>query len=133
MNIKIFIVANKLEKFILEGLKEYEKRLSRYCKIQFQLFKNEDQLYKRIPNKSYVIKLTTDGNILSSEELSEKINTLGISGKSDIIMLINISQIPVDETITLSPMNMDVGIQTLLLFEQIYRAYRIIHNEPYHK
>ncbi|WP_096549991.1 23S rRNA (pseudouridine(1915)-N(3))-methyltransferase RlmH [Ureibacillus thermosphaericus] len=133
MNIKIFIVANKLEKFILEGLKEYEKRLSRYCKIQFQLFKNEDQLYKRIPNKSYVIKLTTDGNILSSEELSEKINTLGISGKSDIIMLINISQIPVDETITISPMNMDVGIQTLLLFEQIYRAYRIIHNEPYHK
>lgn len=133
MNIKIYAVGNKIEKHILEGIKEYEKRLSRYCKIKLQLFKNEEQLSKKISDKSYLIKLSTKGSLLSSEELSEKINMLGVTGKSDVTILINTEQLQVNEILTLSPMDMATGIKTLVLFEQIYRSYRILNNEPYHK
>lgn len=133
MNIKIYIIGNKMEKPILEGIKEYEKRLSRYCKIKWKLFKNEKQLVQKLSDKSYLIKISTKEKSISSETFSEKINTLGVTGKSDVTILINTENTPVDEELTFSAMEMDVGIKSLILFEQIYRAYRILNNEPYHK
>lgn len=133
MNIKIYIIGNKMEKPILEGIKEYEKRLSRYCKIKWQLFKHEKQLVQKLSDKSYLIKISTKEKSISSETFSEKINTLGVTGKSDVTILINTENTPVDEELTFSAMEMDVGIKSLILFEQIYRAYRILNNEPYHK
>lgn len=133
MNIKIYIIGNKMGKPILEGIKEYEKRLSRYCKIKWQLFKNEKQLVQKLSDKSYLIKISTKEKSISSETFSEKINTLGVTGKSDVTILINTEHTPVDEELTFSAMEMDVGIKSLILFEQIYRAYRILNNEPYHK
>ena len=91
MNIKIYICGEKIDKFLLEGIKEYEKRLSRYCKIHLQSFKNEEQLLKKLSDKSYKILITSMKETISSEKLAERINHLGVSGKSDITFIIGIS------------------------------------------
>lgn len=133
MNIKIFIVGEKIDKTILEGIKEYEKRLSRYCKVKLQHFKNEEQLLKKITDKTYKVLISVMGTTVTSEELAEKINQLGLTGKSDVTIIIGVDNLPHDELLAISPMEMDLGIKTLIMFEQIYRSYRILNNEPYHK
>ncbi|WP_071461035.1 23S rRNA (pseudouridine(1915)-N(3))-methyltransferase RlmH [Bacillus massilinigeriensis] len=133
MNIKIYIVGDKIEKTFLEGIKEYEKRLSRYCKVKLQHFKNEEQLLKKFSDKTYKILISVMGTTVTSEELAEKINQLGITGKSDVTIIIGADNLPHDEVLAISPMEMDLGIKTLIMFEQIYRSYRILNNEPYHK
>ncbi|MEC1717233.1 23S rRNA (pseudouridine(1915)-N(3))-methyltransferase RlmH [Schinkia azotoformans] len=133
MNIKIYIVGDKIEKTFLEGIKEYEKRLSRYCKVKLQHFKNEEQLLKKLSDKTYKILVSVMGTTFTSEELAEKINQLGITGKSDVTIIIGANNLPHDELLAISPMEMDLGIKTLIMFEQIYRSYRILNNEPYHK
>lgn len=134
MNFKIYIIGDKIEMFHLEGIKEYEKRLSRYCKIKLQKFKNEESLLKKITDKQYKI-LVSNGKekMVSSEGLSEKIDSLGTSGKSDVVIIMGTENITADEIINISPMEIDIGLKTMIMFEQIYRAYRILHNQPYHK
>ncbi|MFG6497271.1 23S rRNA (pseudouridine(1915)-N(3))-methyltransferase RlmH [Fictibacillus sp. UD] len=133
MNIKVYVVGEKIDKTFLEGIKEYEKRLSRYCKIKLQSFKNEEQLLKKLADKSYKILISVNGKTVTSEELADKINHLGITGKSDVTFVIGTNNIPHDEVVALSTIEMDLGIKTLIMFEQIYRSYRILGNEPYHK
>lgn len=133
MNIKVYLVADKIEKFYLEAIKEYEKRLSRYCKIQLIQVKNKNQLLKISQSKSYKILVSPKGQQISSEELADKINSLAISGKSDIAFIIAAEKVPHEEVLSISPMEMDLGLKATILFEQIYRSYRIINNEPYHK
>ena len=133
MNFKIYLVGNKIDKFYMEAIKEYEKRLSRYCKIQLIQVKNQNQLSKINQIKSYKILVSPKGQQISSEELADKINSLAISGKSDIAFIIDMENAPWDEILSISPMEMDPGLKATILFEQIYRAYRIINNEPYHK
>lgn len=133
MNIKIYIVGDKIEKTFLEGIMEYEKRLSRYCKVKLQHFKKEEHLLKKISDKTYKILISVMGTTVTSEDLAEKINQLGITGKSDVTIIIGADNLPHDELLAISPMEMDLGIKTLIMFEQIYRSYRILNNEPYHK
>ena len=133
MNIKIYVLSEKFEKFYLEGIKEYDKRLSRYCKLTLQLFKNEDALLKKITDRTYKILLSTDGLLISSEDLASKIDTLGISGSSDVTFIIGCKNVLIEENLAISKMEMDLGLNTTILLEQIYRAYRILNNQPYHK
>ncbi|NLM12271.1 MAG: 23S rRNA (pseudouridine(1915)-N(3))-methyltransferase RlmH [Epulopiscium sp.] len=133
MNYKVYVVGPKFQKFYTDGIKEYHKRVSRYCKCSLVLLKNEEDLFKKISPKSYKIQISSHGVQLSSEELAHKMNHLGISGKSDITIIIGASKLPCDEYLSISPMDMDLGLMTTILFEQIYRSYRIINNQPYHK
>lgn len=133
MNFKIYIVGDKIEKFYLEAIKEYEKRLSRYCKIQLLHLKSKEQLLKKLFDKSFKLLISTEGQTISSQELASKINTLGLSGISDVAIIIGAAKIPHDETFAISPLDMDFGLQTTLIVEQIYRSYRILNNQPYHK
>lgn len=134
MNFKIYIVGDKVKKFYQEGINEYEKRLSRYCKIKLQQFKNEESLLKKITDKQYKILLSTGKDkMISSKDLSEKIDNLGISGNSDVVIIMGTENVTTDEIINISPMEIDIGLKTMITFEQIYRAYRILHNQPYHK
>lgn len=133
MNFKVYLVASKIDKFYMEAIKEYEKRLSRYCKIQLIQIKNQSHLSKINQNRTYKILILSKGQQISSEELADKINSLAISGKSDIAFIIDIENAPWDEILSISPMEMDLGLTATILFEQIYRSYRIINNEPYHK
>ena len=132
MNFKIYYTGDKIEKFFIEAIKEYEKRLSRYCKIELLQFKNVNQLLKKLPEKTYKILISVNGTCISSEQLADKINTLGLSGISDASIIVG-ADIPHNETLAISSMDMDLGLQTTVLFEQIYRAYRILNNQPYHK
>lgn len=139
MNIKIIITKKIKEKFTKEAIKEYDKRLSRYCKLKLVEVKNESQLYKEIADKTFLILVNAKGNLITSEGLAEKISDLGVRGKSDVTFLIVDEEVDygirkrVDYHLAISSMDMDINILIIILFEQIYRAYRIINNEPYHK
>lgn len=132
MKINIFTVG-KFDKFYDSAIKEYEKRLSKYCKISLSQFKNPEALIKKLPTDSYMILCNELGTNISSEELAEKIETLALTGKSTMTIVLGQHDIQWDEHISLSKMTMDEGLSTTILFEQVYRAYRIIHGHAYHK
>lgn len=133
MKISIYAVGDKIEKFYLEAIKEYEKRLGRYCSIKLTHLKKDSDLQKKLNSSSLIIAVTTSGKSISSEELAVKLDHNASSGVSDISIVVGACPSEFNETLTLSQMEMDFGLQTTLLFEQIYRAYRIINNHPYHK
>jgi len=133
MNIKIYAIGKVKDKNQLDAIKEYDKRLGRYCKIEMILVKNKEMLLKKLSNKSYVIKVSTTGELFTSEGLAEKIKTLGVSGTSDMAIVYSEEEFEWDEHLGLSKMDMSLGMIMTILFEQIYRGYRIIHNQAYHK
>lgn len=133
MNFKVYIICDKISKFYSDAIKEYKKRLSRYCKIELISVKNIEQLLKKMSDKSYKIVISASGQQISSEELAKKINNFGISGNSDLSVIIGNENIDFDENLAIGPMDMDLGLKATIIFEQIYRGYRIINNEPYHK
>lgn len=138
MNIKILTKEKIQDKFNKEAIAEYSKRLTRYCKLDSKVLKNDEAILKNLTEKEYIIYISTKGNLISSEQLANKLNDFAINGKSNIIIIY--SKIhnellfkKVDETIAISKMNFDAGLTAVMLHEQIYRAYRIINKEPYHK
>ncbi|MGN7384084.1 23S rRNA (pseudouridine(1915)-N(3))-methyltransferase RlmH [Paenibacillus sp. SAFN-117] len=133
MKITIYTISERIEKFYLEAIREYEKRLGRYCTIKLIHIKKRDQLEKMLGESSYKIILTNTKRSVSSEELAAKINGLGVSGTSDVSIIIGSELVKYDEKLTLSQMGMDTGLETTILIEQLYRAFRIINNHPYHK
>lgn len=139
MNIKIITIGKIREKFAKEAIKEYSKRLSRYCKLKFIEVKNGNQLQKEITDKTYLVLINTKGNLISSEELAEKIANLALSGKSDVTFLVSDVEVShvikerADYHLSISTMEMNIKILVVIIYEQIYRAFRIINNQPYHK
>ena len=159
MKITVLTVGKIKEKFYTEAINEYSKRLSRYCKlniIQVQDEKTNEncsdteadivkekeagRLMKYIPDDAYVISLEILGKQLDSVQLADKINNLGIQGKSHIIFIIggslglhkSISD-RADFKLSFSNMTFPHQLMRVILLEQIYRSYRIINAEPYHK
>lgn len=133
MKIKIINTEKVRDKFIKEAMKEYAKRLSTYCKIQYIENKNP---IKEITDKSYIIRISKEGEQLSSEQLAEKISLLGVTGNSDIVIIvgdIDVDSINADFVLSISKMDIDGGLILIILHEQIYRSYRINLNHPYHK
>lgn len=159
MKITILCVGKVKEKFYRDGIEEFVKRLSRYCKLEIievadekndenaseteiRLVKEKEgeKLLKNIKDDAYVITLCIDGKQLDSEELSEKIEKLGVQGTSHIYFVIGGSLGLADEVVkrahlklSFSPMTFPHQLMRLILLEQIYRSYRIMNHEPYHK
>lgn len=133
MKFDIYVIQPKLEKFYLDAIKEYEKRLTRYGKTQLHLLKNREQLSTKLPGSSFTVLVTPTKQSISSESFADKINSWGVSGTSQVAFIIGSDFPEADEQLSLSQMDMEPGLQTTLLYEQLYRAYRIIHNHPYHK
>lgn len=159
MNINIIAVGKIKEKYINGGIKEFTKRLSGYCKLNIIEIKDEstkenmseveenmikdkegEKILSKIPNGSYVITLCIEGEHLSSEELSKKIDKLAVIGKSNITFIIGGSVGLSDKVINMSNMKLSFSKMTfphqlmrLILLEQVYRAFRISRGEPYHK
>jgi 23S rRNA (pseudouridine1915-N3)-methyltransferase len=159
MKITIVAVGKMKEKYFRMAIDEYVKRLSRYCKLEIIEVNDEQTPYqaseaeenqikntegarilKNIKDGAYVIALAIEGTMLSSTELSEKIENLGIQGKSHIIFVIGgslglSSEVlkRADYKLSFSKMTFPHQLMRVILLEQIYRAYRIISNEPYHK
>ena len=159
MKITIITVGKLKEKYLKEAVSEYSKRLGKYCRLEIievadekisegmsgaeeelVLSKEGGKILKYIRDDAYVITLEIGGNELSSEELADKINELGISGKSHIIFVIGGSigigdnvRAKSDYPLSFSRLTFPHQLMRVILLEQIYRSYRIISNEPYHK
>lgn len=159
MKITIVCVGKIKEKFYRDALTEYTKRLSRYCSLTITEVADEktkeqasetecaiikdregERILKSIRDDGYVIALAIDGKTLDSVELSEKIDKLGLSGKSNVYFVIGGSlglsdavMKRADYKLSFSRMTFPHQLMRVILLEQIYRSYRIINHEPYHK
>lgn len=133
MNITIVEPKRKKGSFYESAVIEYEKRLTRYIKL-----KTTNKIDKKWWEKEgcVVFQLQVGKDTISSEELAEKISEYSVSGTSHLIFCIGeIERNEQQEMIpfsfcSLSPSN---EMTSVLLREQIYRAYRILNHEPYHK
>lgn len=159
MRITLVVVGKIKEKFFAEAILEYEKRLSRYCKLEIlqvadektpekaskaqerQIKESEGQrILAQIKDGAYVIALAIKGQMASSEELAEKLKQLGICGKSHLVFIIGgslgLSEAVLkraDEQLSFSYMTFPHQLMRVILLEQIYRGFRIMAGEPYHK
>ena len=131
MNLFVFLPKRTLAGFFREAIKEYEKRLLPYCSSSVMFFSTRDDLLKKLPD-AYQINIEVGTDSIDSLCFAQKIADHGNRGISNITYIIN-SPIPSNETLNLSSLNISEGMLATLLYEQIYRAYRIINNQPYHK
>ena len=158
MKIRILAVGKLKEKYLLQGVAEYEKRLSPFASVELietreermpespseaekedALKKEGAHLLRLVAEKSFLIALDVSGELLSSEALAEKIAALALQGKSDLTFLIGgafgISAAVrkrADLRLSFSPMTFTHQMVRLLLYEQVYRAFKINRGEKYH-
>ena len=159
MKITLVTVGKIKEKYLRDAIHEYSKRLSRYCKLEMIEVADEktpdqasetveeqirdkegERILKCIRDDMYVITLEIGGKMLSSEELADKINMLGIQGQSSVAFVIG-GSIGLgrevlkrsDYALSFSKMTFPHQLMRVILLEQVYRSYRIINGEPYHK
>lgn len=159
MKITILAVGKVKEPFYRDAAAEYVKRLGRYVKLEIievvdektpdhaggqeaALIREKEgaRLERRIPQQAYVIALAIEGKQLDSVELSEKIQRLGVSGESHIVFVIggSLGLSPAvlkraDFLLSFSRMTFPHQLMRVILLEQVYRSFRIIQKEPYHK
>jgi 23S rRNA (pseudouridine1915-N3)-methyltransferase len=159
MNITIICVGKIKEKYLKSAIDEYVKRLSRYCKLNIVELADEktpdnasekeellikekegETILKNIKDNMFVIALDLKGNMISSEELSNYVKDLGIRGESNIAFVIGgslgISKSVLERAnykLCFSKMTFPHQLFRVMLLEQVYRGFRIISGEPYHK
>ena len=159
MKITVLTVGKIKEKFFRDAIDEYSKRLSRYCKLEILQVADEktpdgasealeqqikekegERILSNIKDGSFVIALAIEGKMPDSVELAEKIEKWGISGISQLIFVIGGSLglsdavlARADYKLSFSRMTFPHQLMRVILLEQIYRSYRIIQGEPYHK
>ena len=159
MKIDIICVGRLKEKYWVNAINEYSKRLSKYCKIkiievpdektpdgasealELQIKDKEGRaILKHIKDGAHVMALAIEGKQYSSEEFASKIDNLGISGQSHIAFVIGGSlglsdevMARANESISFSKMTFPHQMMRVVLLEQVYRGFRIIRGEPYHK
>ncbi|WP_202081538.1 23S rRNA (pseudouridine(1915)-N(3))-methyltransferase RlmH [Caldalkalibacillus salinus] len=159
MNISVISVGKIKEKYLKLGIAEFEKRLTAYCKTQImevadeqapeQLSEKEVQQVKHkegqrilqhIKPDYHVIALDMRGKMLSSEQLAEELDRLPTYGKSHICFVIGGSNGLSEDvlrranmTLSFSKMTFPHQLMKLILLEQVYRTFRIVRGEPYHK
>ena len=159
MRITILAVGKIKEKFFREALEEYGKRLSRYCRLEIievldektpdhagealkeQILQKEaERILGKISGDAYVITLEIMGKELVSVSFSGMLQQLGVTGKSQIVFVIggslglheSVSR-RADRKISFSQMTFPHQLMRVILCEQIYRGFRIMNGEPYHK
>ncbi|OPJ55418.1 23S rRNA (pseudouridine(1915)-N(3))-methyltransferase RlmH [Alkalithermobacter paradoxus] len=159
MNIKIVSVGKIKEKYLKLGIDEFSKRLSKYCKLEIveiddekapenlsdkemEIIKDKEgkKILSHVKDNSYAIALAIDGKNLSSEELAKKLESLTIQGSSNVTFIIGGSLGLSNEVLeranfklSFSKMTFPHQLMRLILLEQVYRSFRIIKGEPYHK
>ena len=159
MNIQIICIGKLKEKYWTDAVKEYSKRLSRFCSLEIvelresllpanaseadeEKVKAEEgrEILKAIKDGTYVITLEIKGKALTSEELADKIDDLGINGMSNVAFVIGGSLGLSPEVssranfkLSFSKMTFPHQMMRVILLEQIYRSFKIIRHEAYHK
>lgn len=159
MNIDILCVGKIKEDYLKDAISEYSKRLGRYCKLNIIEVNDEktidkqsealdeqvriregERLIKHMRDDAYIITLEIGGKMLDSVELSELISGLGVKSVPYIQFVIG-GSLGLSKEVTarsnyslsFSKMTFPHQLMRVILLEQIYRGFRIINNEPYHK
>ena len=159
MNIHIISVGKIKEKYLKLGIEEFSKRLSSYCKLsiielpdeqapehlsekELEQIKNREgeKILSKVKQDDYVIALDVKGSAMSSEQFAQKLAQISFSGKNQINFIIGGSNglsegvlKRADFKLSFSKMTFPHQFMRLILLEQIYRAFKIQRNEPYHK
>lgn len=150
--IKLITVGTIKEKYLKDAIDEYTKRIKKYTNIELIEVKDEglveeskailleaEKIKKHLSPRDYIITMEIEGKQLTSEEFSEKLNQIQIEN-SNIVFIIGGSYGLSDEIKQMSKLHLSFSKMTfphqlfrVLLLEQIYRCYKIINNESYHK
>lgn len=159
MRITLVTVGKIKEKYLRDAVGEYVKRLGKYCKLEIIEVADEktqeraseteetavrskegERILKHVKEDAYVITLEIQGKQISSEEFADKIEELGVQGKSHVVFIIGGSiglgmevMKRSDYALSFSGMTFPHQLMRVILLEQIYRGFRIINGEPYHK
>ena len=159
MKITIIAVGKIKEKYLKDAITEYSKRLGRYCRLEIIEVADEktpdhasenmedairekeaERIGKYIKEDAYLVTLEIQGRQHTSEEFADKIEKLGVSGIGHMIFIIGGSiglgksiLEKSDYALSFSKMTFPHQLMRVILLEQIYRSYRIINGEPYHK
>ncbi len=159
MKITLLAVGKIKEKYLRDGIAEYAKRLGRYCRLEMlevadertpdgapeaveeQIRRTEgERLLRMIRETDYVIALAIDGRMPDSVELSAKLESLGVQGESSLVFVIGgslgLSDAVLrraDYRLSFSRMTFPHQLMRVILLEQLYRSFRIMKGEPYHK
>ena len=141
MKYEIYIQeSKKTQKFCKKAIAEYEKRLSRYCKISCKFIKKEKEWTSLFEKDTGMKKMIVQSGKaeLTSEKLSNQIKAWENSGIKGVTFFVpedseNTYPENVAEPLILSDFTMSSDMTGMVLYEQIYRGYRILHNHPYHK
>ena len=158
MNINIICVGKLKEESVKAAVSEYEKRLSRFCKMNVTVISDKpipekaskaecegilnsegEQILKKIGKSDIVVAMCIEGKQLSSEELSEKMNEFFMQSSAvDFVIggslgLSEAVKQRADFKLSMSKMTFPHNLARLILTEQIYRAFKINANEAYHK
>ena len=159
MKISIITVGKLKEKYLKQGIAEYMKRLSAYAKVEIIEVPDEkapetmseadetivkkkegDRILAHISHDTYVITLEINGKMLTSEQLATKMDELMTYGKSKIAFVIGGSlglseevRKRSDFALSFSKMTFPHQLMRMVLVEQVYRGFRIMRGEPYHK
>lgn len=159
MKITVLCVGKIKEKFYTAAVEEYVKRLSRYSKVEIAEVQDEKtvegasekeeervrdiegrRLLSRISDGAYVIALAIEGESMSSVKLAARLEALAASGTSHMVFVIGGSLGLSSEVMKRSDMQLSFSkltfphqLMRVILLEQIYRSFRIIRGEPYHK
>ena len=159
LHIKIVAVGRLKEQYLRDASAEYEKRLSAFCKLDITelepeklpdnpnptqintaLEKEAEKILKTLPQGALILPMCIEGKLLSSTELSAKINSTATSGNGNICFIIGGSyglsdriKQKADLKLSMSPMTFPHQLARIMLLEQIYRSFKILQGGTYHK
>lgn len=159
MNIQIVAVGKLKERYLVQGIAEYAKRLGAYAKLAIVEVPDEkapetmsaaeeenvrrregERILAALREDAYVVALAIDGEMWASEQLAAKLADLATYGRSQVAFVVGGSLGLSPEVIRRADMRLSFGRMTLphqlmrlVLVEQIYRAFKINRGEPYHR
>lgn len=159
MVIKLITVGKLKEKYFREAAEEYEKRLGAYCRVEIcetepvklpdspsgaeidrALEKEAERILQKIPAGSYVVPMCIEGKQLTSERFSELIGRETAGGRNTLVFIIGGSyglsdkvKAAADFKMSMSDMTFPHRLARVMLAEQLYRAFSLLHNGKYHK
>lgn len=159
INVQLIVLGRLKEKYMKDFSAEYEKRLSAFCKlsvVELEPIKLSDTPFEseianalnkealmiksKIPKNSYIFSMCIEGKQMTSENFSQRLEEIALSGKNNITFIIGSSYGLSDEIkamsdfkFSMSPMTFPHKLARIMLTEQLYRAFSISHNGKYHK
>lgn len=129
---RIILPSDQYPDFYQGAIKEYTKRLGRYCFIDLQ-YLNQNQSLDSLIEGYYSFKVSSKGKSLDSIEFSDTLENLAVKGYSKIAFVLQGKSSNFSDSLALTSLDLSLGLHLTCLLEQLYRGYKISKNEPYHK